>query len=69
MRASLELFPGHGDRLEGRIFTDDGRIDLTFSGTLDLLRVLEELQQAEADTANAGADRTPIAVSPSREER
>ena len=69
MRASLELFPGHGDRLEGRIFTDDGRIDLTFSGTLDLLRTLEVLQRAEADTANAGADPIPVAVSPSREER
>ena len=69
MRASLELFPGHGDRLEGRIFTDDGRIDLTFSGTLDLLRTLEVLQRAEADTADAGADPTPVAASPSREER
>lgn len=69
MRASLELFPGHGDRLEGRIFTDDGRIDLTFSGTLDLLRTLEVLQRAEADAASAGAGPAPFAVSPSREER
>lgn len=68
MRASLELLPGHGDRLEGRIFTDDGRVDLTFSGTLDLLRAIEELQQAGADAASAGASSIPVTASPFREE-
>ena len=69
MRASLELFPSHGDRLEGRLFTEDGLIDLTFSGTLDLLRALEQLQQADADLANAGADPVPATALPSLEER
>jgi hypothetical protein len=59
MRIALELIPAGGDRLEGRIVTGDGRADLVFSGTLDLLRVLEELQRAEADAAVTGAASTP----------
>ena len=44
MRISLDLFPADGDRLEGRAVTDDGRDPLTFSGTIDLLRVIEALR-------------------------
>ena len=69
MRIALELFPADGDRLEGRLVTEDGRADLTFSGTLDLLRAIEELRHAHAVTADAAADATPVTVSPSREER
>jgi hypothetical protein len=49
MRVSVELVPDEDGRLEGRILTEDGRPDLTFSGTLDLLRALEELQHADRD--------------------
>ena len=66
MRISLELLPADAERLEGRIVTDDGRVDVTFSGTLDLLRVLEELR--EADGHAASADSTAVEAPPSREE-
>jgi hypothetical protein len=62
MRIALELTPVEGDRLEGRIVTGDGRADLMFSGTLDLLRVLEELRRAEADAVDTGAAATPTAT-------
>jgi len=68
MRISLELDPADGDRLEGRVVTGDGRADLSFSGTLDLLRVLEQLRHADAaDAADAAAAPTATA-SPSTEE-
>lgn len=54
MRISLELVPAEADRLEGRILTDDG-VDQAFSGTLDLLRVLEEIRRAHVDAGEAAS--------------
>jgi hypothetical protein len=64
MRIALELTPAGGDRLEGRIVTGDGRADIVFSGTLDLLRVLEELRCAEADAADTSAGSAPTLSAP-----
>ena len=61
MHISLELLPTGGDRLEGWIVADDGRAAQTFSGTLDLLRVLEELQEAQCESD--GTAPTPQAAS------
>ena len=44
MRIALELIAAEGDRLEGHVASEDGRFDLEFSGTLDLLRAIEELR-------------------------
>jgi hypothetical protein len=44
MRIALELIAAEGDRLEGHVTSEDGRFDLEFSGTLDLLRAIEELR-------------------------
>lgn len=49
MQISLQLLPTDGDRLEGRVSTDDGRVDLSFSGTLDLLRAIAEIRESQAD--------------------
>ena len=49
MRIALELSPAEGDRLEGHVSSEDGRVDLEFSGTLDLLRAIEELRHARID--------------------
>jgi hypothetical protein len=54
MRFSLEFLPAEDDRLEGRIATEDGRIVLTFSGTIDLLRAIEELRDAHVDADRRG---------------
>ena len=48
MRMSLELVPAEGDRLEGCVATDDGRV-ASFSGTLDLLRAVDELRHASTE--------------------
>lgn len=49
MRIALELVAAEGDRLEGHVASEDGRFDLEFSGTLDLLRAIEELRHAGID--------------------
>jgi hypothetical protein len=54
MRISLELLPTEGDRLDGRVVNEDG-LALAFSGTLDLLRAIEELRRANGDAAGKGA--------------
>lgn len=53
MRISLELLPAEDDRLEGHVQTEDGVIDLTFSGTLDLLRAIEEIRRNDRGAGNA----------------
>jgi hypothetical protein len=60
VRISLEFLRAEGDRLEGRILTADGRVAVAFSGTLDLLRVIEELHRADGDAAGANARPTPV---------
>ena len=49
MRIELELVAADGDRLEGHVSSEDGRVRLEFSGTLDLLRAIEELRHARID--------------------
>ena len=54
VRISLELLPTDGDRLEGRLVTDDGRA-VPFSGTFDLLRAIEEAVEGTAAVATPQA--------------
>lgn len=68
MRVSVELVPDEGGRLEGRILTEDGRPDLTFSGTLDLLRALEELQHSDRDRGDAVASAATLTGSQPRKD-
>ena len=68
MRISLELVPAESDRLEGRIVTKDGA-DLAFSGTLDLLRVLEELLRAQRNAAKTAASNAIATPSQNWKER
>ena len=49
MRIALELLADSGERLEGHVTSEDGQFDLEFSGTLDLLRAIEELRHAGID--------------------
>jgi hypothetical protein len=68
MRISVELLPGDDDRLEGRVVSDDGRADLTFSGTLDLLRAIEELRHAQSDAAEEAVRTATSTPSETRKE-
>ncbi|MEJ2888206.1 hypothetical protein [Actinomycetospora aeridis] len=43
MHLSVDLLRTSDGRLEGTVITDSGR-EQAFSGTLDLLRILEDLQ-------------------------
>lgn len=43
MRMRLELVRSRPGRLEGRLATEDGSTDVCFNGTLELLRLLEDL--------------------------
>ena len=45
MRLTVDLHRTADGRLEGTVITESGR-EQTFSGTLELLRVLEDLQPA-----------------------
>jgi len=53
MHLTVELLRTADGRLEGTVTTESGR-ERTFSGTLDLLRILEDLQPP-ADPATGGA--------------
>jgi hypothetical protein len=48
MRLTVDLLCVADGRLEGTVITESGR-EQAFSGTLDLLRVLEDLQQEHRD--------------------
>jgi hypothetical protein len=43
----LEVVRSEAGRLSGRLVTDDGATDVLFDGTLQLLRLLEELVDDE----------------------
>jgi hypothetical protein len=43
MRMRLEFVRSRPGRLEGRLATEDGSTDVCFNGTLELLRLLEDL--------------------------
>jgi hypothetical protein len=47
MHLTVQLLRAADGRLEGTVTTDSGR-ERTFSGTLDLLRILEDLQPPAA---------------------
>jgi hypothetical protein len=51
VRISLELLPTEDDRLEGRVITEDSSV--AFSGTLDLLRAIEELRRSASSATPA----------------
>jgi hypothetical protein len=48
MRLSLDVLRTDDGRLEGTVITESGRAQ-PFSGTLDLLRILEDLDAERAD--------------------
>lgn len=49
MQLTVDLLRTSDGRLEGTVITETGRAQ-AFSGTLDLLRILEELQAERPDT-------------------
>ena len=55
MRMRIELVRSRPGRLEGRLATEDGRTDVCFNGTLELLRLLEDL----ATEGDAGGPEHP----------
>lgn len=55
MRMRLELRRSRPGRLEGRLATEDGSTDVCFNGTLELLRLLEDL----ATDGDAGGSEHP----------
>jgi hypothetical protein len=46
-RLRLDVVRSEAGRLSGRLVTDDGATDVLFDGTLQLLRLLEELVDDE----------------------
>ena len=52
-RLRLDVGRSAAGRLNGRLVSDDGTTDVPFDGTLELLRVLEELVDEEPGAANA----------------
>ena len=48
MQLTLDLLRTADGRLEGTVITESGR-EQAFSGTLDLLRILEDLQAERRD--------------------
>ena len=54
MRVTLDLVRSRDGRLEGTAATETGR-EHPFSGTLELLRVLEDLQPVPAPETPGGA--------------
>jgi hypothetical protein len=59
MCIELELVNAEGDRLEGHVSSADGRVELEFSGTLDLLRAIEELRHAPIDAGPVSSREEP----------
>jgi hypothetical protein len=47
-RLRLDVIRSEAGRLSGRLVTDDGATDVLFDGTLQLLRLLEELVDDES---------------------
>jgi hypothetical protein len=54
-RVRLDVVRSDAGRLRGHLATDDGATDVPFDGTLELLRLLEEL--ASDDQDNNGGNR------------
>jgi hypothetical protein len=51
----LDVIRTEAGRLSGRLTTDGGATDVAFDGTLELLRLLEELVGDEPAAASRGA--------------
>jgi hypothetical protein len=49
-RLQLDLVRSDAGRFSGRLVTDDGTTDVLFDGTLELLRLLEELVNDDPTT-------------------
>ena len=54
-RVRLDVIRSEAGRLSGRLVADDGVLDVAFDGTLELLRLLEELVDDEPATASPPA--------------
>jgi hypothetical protein len=54
MRVTLDLVRARDGRLEGTAATESGR-ERPFSGTLELLRVLEDLEEPPEPSAPTGS--------------
>jgi hypothetical protein len=52
----LDVVRSQAGRLNGRLVTDDGATDVHFDGTLELLRLLEELVTDEPTPERGGRE-------------
>jgi hypothetical protein len=51
-RVRLDIVRSETGRLNGRLVSDDGSTSVAFDGTLELLRLLEELADGTPTTTN-----------------